>query len=368
MTATAPPRPRISLARGVPSTDLLAVAAIAEAARGAVLAEPDLALGYGAPEGHPALRARFGAWLGVPADRVILTNGSLQALAFLAPELAGPGDWIAVEAPTYDFSLRRLAATGARVVGFTVQHDGLDVAALEREIAVSGPPALCYTIPTFQNPTGTTMAMDKRRALVALARAHGFPVVEDDPYRLLSFAGAPPPTLLSLDPERVIHITSLTKVVAPGLRCGAVVLPPELARRIGDVAQRTYIAPGHLAQATAERFLATPAFDASLAGAVAELRRRRDRLLGGLARIGLDCDAPAGGYFAWPRLGGARAAAVVAAAHGHGVDVVAGTQFFAGDGGQYRLRLTWAAATPDEIDAAVARLGRALDEAGAARR
>ena len=205
---------RISLARGVPSTDLLAVSAIADAARDAVLDDPELALGYGSPAGHPGLRAWFGEQLGVDAERVLLTNGSLQAFAFLAPELAGPGDWIAVEEPTYDFSLRRLLATGAHVVGFQVERDGLDVVALERHIAANGAPAFCYTIPTFQNPTGTTMAEDKRVALIALAREHRFRVVEDDPYRLLRFENASPPTLLSLDPERVIHLTSLTKIVA----------------------------------------------------------------------------------------------------------------------------------------------------------
>jgi DNA-binding transcriptional MocR family regulator len=355
---------RISLARGVPSSDLLSVAAIADAARDAVLAAPDLALGYGDPAGHPALRAWFGELLGVEAERVLVTNGSLQALAFLAPELAGPGDWIAVEEPTYDFSLRQLAATGGRLVGLPVQPDGLDVAALEREIAAAGPPAFCYTIPTFQNPTGRSLATAKRRALVALAAAHQFRVVEDDPYRLLGFEGEPSPTLLSLDPQRVIHLTSLTKTAAPGLRCGAVVLPPGLLERIADVAQRTYIAPGHLAQATAARFVRTTAFDAGLAHAVAELRVRRDRLLAGLARLGLACDTPAGGYFAWPHTGDADAVAVAEAARRHALDVVPGTQFFPGPGGEHRLRLTWAAAAPAEIDAAIERLGRALDETG----
>jgi DNA-binding transcriptional MocR family regulator len=353
---------RISLARGVPSSDLLSAEAIARAAHDAILADPGLALGYGSPAGHPALRAWFGALLGVDAERVLVTNGSLQALAFLAPELAGPGDWIAVERPTYDFSLRRLAATGARLVGVPVDRNGLDVAALEHEIDRLGPPTACYTIPTFQNPTGTTMSTPRRRALVALARAHAFHLVEDDPYRLLRFDGRQPPTLLSLDPQRVIHLTSLTKTVAPGLRCGAIVLPRGLVECIAHAAQLTYIAPGHLAQATAARFVCTGPFRTALCRAIDELRLRRDRLLAGLAELGLDCDTPAGGYFAWPHTGGADAIALAEAARRQGVDVVAGPQFFAGGGGADRLRLTWAAASPAEIDTAVERLGRALAE------
>lgn len=351
---------RISLARGVPSSDLLAVSAIADAARDAVLAEPALALGYGAPSGHPGLRAWFGEILDVDAERVVVTNGSLQALAFLAPELAGPGDWIAVEQPTYDFSLRQLESTGARLVGFPVQRDGLDVAALEREIASVGPPAFCYTIPTFQNPTGATMTRAKRRALITLARAHRFRIVEDDPYRMLRFEGEVLPTLLSLDTECVIHLTSLTKTVAPGLRCGAVVLPPELGERIVEVAQRTYIAPGHLAQATAARFVRTPAFEAGVAHAVEQLRLRRDRLLTRLAGLGLACDTPAGGYFAWPQTSGASATELAEAASRHGLDVVPGTSFFFGEGGEDRLRLTWASARIEEIDAAAEILSRAI--------
>ncbi len=351
----------ISLARGVPSTDLLAVAALADAAREAVLADPGLALGYGAPTGHPALSAWFGELLSVDPERVVLTNGSLQALVFLSNELAGPGDWIAMEQPTYDFSLRQLVSTGARVVGLAVDRDGLDVLALEREIESNGPPAFCYTIPTFQNPTGTTMSTAKRIALVALARTHSFRLIEDDPYGMLRFEGAPPPTLFALDPDRVIHLTSLTKTVAPGLRCGACVLPPELVGRIADVARHTYIAPGHLAQATAAHFVRTAAFPAGIAHTVEQLRLRRDRLLAGLHRLGLACEPPSGGYFAWLKLVDVSATELARTANGFGLEVVPGTRFFMDGGGDDRLRLTWAAARVEAIDEAVLRLGRALD-------
>jgi DNA-binding transcriptional MocR family regulator len=352
----------ISLSRGVPSSDLLAVTAIADAAHDAVLDDPDLALAYGSATGHPALRAWFAELLGVDVDRVLLTNGSLQGLAFLAPQLAGPADWIAIEAPTYDFSLRRLRSTGARLVGIPVERDGLDVEGLERRIAADGPPACCYTIPTFHNPTGSTMAADKRHGLLALAREHDFRVVEDDPYRLLSFEGEPPPTLLSADPERVIHLSTLSKTVAPGLRCGALVLPPELFARTAEIAQDTYLAPGHLAQATAARYVRSPAFAAGVANAVAELRIRRDRLLAGLRRLGLPCDTPAGGYFAWPRVPGVDADELARAAGRAGLEVMPGTRFFLGEGGDQRLRLTWAAAGPAEIDDAVERLRLALSD------
>ncbi len=350
----------ISLSRGVPSSDLLAVSAIAEAARDAVIDDPDLALGYGSPAGHPALRGWFAESLGVEVERVLLTNGSLQGLAFLAPQLAGPADWIAVESPTYDLSLGRLRATGARLVEIPVVHDGIDLERLELQVAADGPPAFCYTIPTFHNPTGSTMKAGRRRALLALARERDFPVVEDDPYRLLSFEGEPPPTLLSSDPERVIHLTSLSKTVAPGLRCGALVLPPELFARIAAIVQSTYIAPGHLGQATAARYLRSPEFTAGLAEAVGELRLRRDRLLAGLQRLGLPCETPAGGYFAWPQVPGIDADELAQAARRRGLEVIPGSRFFSGRGGAHRLRLTWAAAQAEEIDAAIDRLGRAL--------
>lgn len=351
----------LSLARGIPSTDLLAVRTIADAARQAVLTDPRLALGYGDPSGHPGLRRWFAERLGVPTRRVLVTNGSLQALAFLAPQLADARDWIAVERPTYDLSLSRLAATGARLVGFNVEDDGLDVESLERYIQRFGPPAVCYTIPTFQNPTGTSMSGDKRRGLVALSHQYGFRILEDDPYSQLRFSGSPQPSLLSLDPERVIHLTSLSKSVAPGLRCGAVAMPEDLVEPTVAVATHTYIGPGQFAQATAAVLVSSDAYTQGLRLAVDELRRRRDRLISGLHLMGLQCDTPAGGYFAWARTGGVDAAQLTRAARSAGLAIVPGRNFYLDNGGDDRLRLSWAPVNTTEIDEALDRLASALE-------
>lgn len=351
----------LSLARGIPSTDLLAVQTIADAARQAVLSDPHLALGYGDPSGHPDLRRWFGERLGVPTRRVLLTNGSLQALAFLAPQLAGAGDWIAVERPTYDLSLSRLAATGATLVGFDVEDDGLDVESLERHIQRFGPPAFCYTIPTFHNPTGISMSGDKRRGLVALSHRHGFWIVEDDPYSQLRFSGTPEPSLLSLDPDFIIHLTSLSKTVAPGLRCGAVAMPEDLVEPTVAMAVHTYIGPGQFAQATAAIFVSSEAYARGLRFAVNELRRRRDRLISGLHLIGLHCDTPGGGYFAWARTGGVDATQLTRVARSAGVAIVPGRNFYLGNGGDDRLRLSWAPVNTAEIHEALNRLAGALE-------
>ncbi|MGB3373902.1 MAG: PLP-dependent aminotransferase family protein [Microbacterium sp.] len=231
---------------------------------------------------------------------------------------------------------------------------------LERSIRRFGPPAICYTIPTFHNPTGTSLSEEKRGALVELSRRHGFRIIEDDPYSQLRFSGSPEPSLLSLDPERVIHLTSLSKTIAPGLRCGAVVLPEDLIDSTVRIVTGMYIAPGQLAQATAALIVGSPAYEQGLTRAVDELRRRRDVVLSGLGEIGWECDPPAGGYFAWPYTGDVDTTRLSRAAQRVGVIVVPGNSFYLDHGGRHRLRLTWAALNTTELAEALNRLSAAV--------
>ena len=165
------------------------------------------------------------------AGRVLCTNGSLQGLALLAEAMfAGSGGRAIVEAPTYDRAILILRRFGATVEAVDLQPDGLDVDAIEAACAAGRVPGLVYTIPNFQNPGGMTLSRAKRERLVALARRHGFLVLEDDPYGELRFDGTDEPRLFALDEGagNVIYSTSFTKTVAPGLRTGAMVLPPQL--------------------------------------------------------------------------------------------------------------------------------------------
>ncbi|MDQ3668965.1 MAG: PLP-dependent aminotransferase family protein, partial [Actinomycetota bacterium] len=175
----------ISFARGIPSPDLLPVAEFGECVRAVVERDGGTVLNYGPPGGYPPLREWVAARHGVAPGRVVLTNGSLQGFNLVAQHVFASGGRAIVEAPTYDRTLTALASIGAEVTGVTVTDSGVDVGALAGAIETGGPPKLVYTIPTFQNPSGHTLSLEGRRALVELAREQGLLVYEDDPYTLV---------------------------------------------------------------------------------------------------------------------------------------------------------------------------------------
>jgi DNA-binding transcriptional MocR family regulator len=352
---------RISFARGVPSPDLLPAPRIAAAAQRALDRDPAGALAYGDPEGYRPLRDWFARRYDVPVERVLLTNGSLQGAALVIEHLfAGKGGAAVVEAPTYDRTILLLKRFGAAVEALSLAADGIDVDALERSCREGRVPRIVYVIPNFQNPAGVTTSSTKRERLVALARTHGFLIVEDDPYRDVRFEGADEPTMLSLDGgERVLYSTSMTKTVAPGVRVGALVLPASMWGAIRQLANDTFIAPGHLAQATVAEYCLAGDYEPGLAVVRARLRERRDamvtaldRHLGGRVRYA----SPAGGYFLWIRLPGIDADALAAEADRAGVPVVKGSSCYPDGRGRDELRLAFSAVQPDEIREGIERL------------
>jgi 2-aminoadipate transaminase len=347
----------ISLARGVPDTALLPHEEIADCAA-SVIAENAGLLSYGAPGGYEPLRAGIAERHEVPTGRVLVTNGSLQGLAFLfAHLLGGTTPRVLVESPTYDRTLRQLEHLGADVVRVPVDEDGLDVEALEGVLARNGPPAFLYTIPTFQNPTGTTLSLGRRVALAELARRYGVLVVEDDPYALVRIEGEPLPSLFELlEGDGVVYASSFSKTIAPGLRVGYIVLPADLVAPVESLAASTCVAPVALTQAIVAEFLDRGLLAPALARVRAGLRDRRDTMLAALeehlpvARW----TQPDGGYFLWLELPRAIDAGVVLErAERRGVTFVAGSDF---GGGPSSARLAYSAVAPDDVHAGVIRL------------
>ena len=200
----------------------------------------------GPASGFPPLRKLLAERHGVEPERVFVSNGSLQGLAFLWQHLLrGDNKRVLVEAPTYDRPLKILDGLGAEIMGVPMDDDGLVLEALER--ASTRKPAFLYTIPTFQNPSGRTLSLERRRALIELAEERDLLVIEDDPYGLVRFEGEPLPSLFDLAPAgRVIYSCSFSKTVAPGLRVGYLILPPDLAAAVEAIAVSTYVSPGHL--------------------------------------------------------------------------------------------------------------------------
>jgi 2-aminoadipate transaminase len=348
----------ISFARGVPAPECLAVDELADCARAALERDGRTILSYGPGGGYGPLREELAARHGVEPSQILVTSGSLQGFVFLAERLVKPGTRVLVEAPTYDRPLKILTRLGAEIVGVPMDEEGLVPDELPE-----GEFAFLYTIPTFQNPSGRTMSEERRRRLAELAAERGLLVLEDDPYGLVRYEGEPLPSVFELaEGEHVAYCSSFSKTVAPGLRVGWFVLPPDLAAELEALATSTYISPPYLTQATVLEFLRREAFAPNLERVNGLLRARRDAMLEALAAEMPD-DAtwtrPDGGYFVWLELpSGPPAAELLAQAEDAGVTFIKGGDFYAGGrGGEHSLRLAFSFVSPEEISDGIAGLG-----------
>ena len=346
----------ISFARGIPAPELLPVSELADCARAAIERDGRTILNYGPAGGYAPLRGWIAERHGVDPDRVVLTNGSLQGLAFLARELVSKGR-VLVETPTYDRPLKLLAELGADVRGIPLDDEGLDVDALAAELD-AGAVSFLYTIPTFQNPTGRTLSTERRRRLVELAREHDLLVVEDDPYGLVRFEGEPPPTLFELaGGEGVVYGSSFSKTIAPGARVGYLVLPHRLAGAVTASATATYITPSLVGEAAVYEFLRCGLLDPNLIRVREALRERRDAMLAALERELGDAgrwSRPEGGYFLWLELADdVDARELLARAEAAGVTFVPGVDF---GGPPNSLRLAFSFVDAGAVAEGVSRL------------
>ncbi|MGO9792185.1 MAG: PLP-dependent aminotransferase family protein [Solirubrobacteraceae bacterium] len=354
----------ISFARGAPSLDIVDVEGLRAAADRAFENDPAGVTAYGTSTGYPPLRNWIAEQHGVAPERVIVTNGSLQADAFLFDALVDSGDVVLVERPTYDRTLLSLRNRGADVRMVELEQDGIDTAALERVLVAGAHPKLAHIIPNFQNPAGYTLSAAKRERLLELAREHHFIVFEDDPYVELRFAGEPLPTMLSMDPANVVYASSFSKTICPGIRVGYLVGPQALLNAIAAIATNTYISPSMVSQAIVYEFCRSGAIDTSIETAKQALSKRAHTLCGALSRDLPDARfiAPEGGYFIWVEFPRATdGAALYEAALERGVQVVKGSDFVL-DGATNCIRLAYAGVGEHEIEEGVSRLADAYRE------
>jgi 2-aminoadipate transaminase len=352
----------ISFARGAPSLDIVDVEGLREAADRAFTEDPGGTVAYGTSIGYPPLRSWIAEQHGVEPERVIVTNGSMQADAFLFDTLVGPGDAVIVEKPTYDRTLLSLKNRGAAVTAVELEPDGIDVAAVERLLADGLRPKLAHIIPNFQNPAGHTLSREKRERLLALADEYDFTIFEDDPYGLLRFEGESHPRMLELDPGHVVFASSFSKTVCPGIRVGYLVAQPELIDRVKVLATNTYISPNMVAESIVYQFCKSGAIDRSIETVKAALHERVATLAGALARELPEARyvPPQGGYFMWVELPeGADVEAIFAEAKDRGVLIVKGTDFLM-EGGENTFRIAYSGVTADEIEEGVKRLAEAV--------
>ena len=355
---------QISFARGAPSLDIIDVEGLKAAAQAAFTADPGGLTAYGTSIGYVPLRQWIADKHGVAAENVIVTNGSMQADAFLFDVLVAQGDTVVVELPTYDRTLLSLRRRGADVRMVELEPDGIDVAALERVLVAGARPKIAHIIPNFQNPAGYTLSLAKRERLLELAREYGFIVFEDDPYIELRFSGERLPTMVSMDPERVVYASSFSKTVAPGVRVGYLVGPRELIAQVAKLATGAYISPNMVAQGIVNQFARSGAIERSIETVKGALGERVNVLAAALERELPDARfiKPEGGYFMWVELPrGTDVDVLFAAAAQRGVQFVKGSDFVL-EGYESSLRLAYSGVTPAEIEEGIARLADAYRE------
>ena len=365
----------ISFAGGLPAPELFPAELIAQAFATALRpAAAARTLQYSATEGDPELRAllaeRF-ARRGLRAKpaEILITTGSQQALGLIAAVLLDPGDAVLVEHPSYLAALQCFALAGARMVPVPCDARGMDPDALPELIAAHRPKFL-YVIPTFQNPTGRTLPEARRARLAEIAARHGLWLVEDDPYGELRYEGDPLAPIGSHPGagDRTVTISSLSKVLAPGLRIGWLRAPEALLRPLVIAKQAADLHTSTVDQRAAFVALGASELDEHIAVMCAEYRRRRDALLGGLGEalpVGSSFNRPAGGMFVWARLPpGWDATALLRSALRRDVAFVPGAPFFATAPDPRTLRLSFTAHPRARIVAGLDRLQAALADGG----
>lgn len=354
----------ISFARGAPSADILPKDAVRDAAARALAEDWEKALSYGTGIGHPGLcewvAERHG---GLDAGQVMIANGSLEAGWMLFEHLLEPGDRVVVEQPTYDRTLLMLQRLGVELVPVPLEANGLDVGAFEAALD-QGPIKLAHVIPNFHNPAGCTLSAGKRTRLVELAAEHGFWIFEDDPYRELPFEGEALESMLSIDSaDRVVHASSFSKTVSPGVRVGYLAGPGAEIAQLAKRANETYISPNMLAESVVLELCRSGGLDSNIDFVKGALRDRCDALVGALREQLPEAEfvVPEGGYFLWLDLSpGTDTPTLLAEAKGEGVAFVAGPDFMI-EGGENSLRLSFASVPPERIPEGVARIARALE-------
>ncbi|HQR97470.1 MULTISPECIES: PLP-dependent aminotransferase family protein [unclassified Polaromonas] len=368
----------ISFAGGFPDSAMFDVAGIQEAVNLALTEEPGAALQYGATEGYNPLREQLAAFMGskgvsVEPDGLIVTTGSQQALDLLGKTMIDPGDKVIVEGPTFLATIQCFRLYGADLVSAPVDANGVDTDALEKLMA-EHKPKFVYLIPTFGNPSGAMLSLERRKKVLALAVKYNTLIVEDDPYGDLYFNEAPPPSILSLSKdvpgsrELIAHCGSMSKVLSPGLRVGWMIGPAELLAKATMCKQFSDAHTSTFAQATAAQYLKAGRMPATLAR-VRKVYGERAVAMGAALKRELgdavEFTQPQGGLFFWARLTGAGgktqdAGEFAKRAIEQGVAFVPGAPFYAGKPDMATFRLSFATADVQKIEEGVGRLGKAL--------
>ena len=354
----------ISMAGGLPLASTFPVAALAEATAHVLRKEAADALQYSTTAGHPGLRAWVADRAGADPAQVVITHGSQQALELVIRALVDPGATVALADPAYVGALQALRLNGADLLPVPSDRYGLCVDVLADRLAAGARPVLVYVVSNFDNPTGATLALERREALAALADRYGFVIVDDDPYAELRWGGVRLAPIASMT-DRVVTLGSTSKVLCPGLRVGWAVAPPTVANHLVLLKQATDLHTATFNQRVVHRVLTAPGFlDAHLPVLRSTYQRHAVALRDAVpARLGdrVTFAAPDGGMFVWLHMPDLDPDALLPRAIDQGTAFVPGSAFSVTGQPTQALRLSFATADPTGLEEAVRRLAMAID-------
>lgn len=354
----------IKFTRGVPPPESFATAKLAECAAAALAEYGSVIQQYGPAIGFKPLREWIAAEDNTAVERVIVGQGSLQLLDLAAHLIVSPGEPVYVESPSYDRTLTILRRAKARLRGFALGPDGLDVDEIEQRLAGGERPRFFYLIPDFQNPSGSVMAVEKRYAIARLAQQYDFWVIEDSPYRALRYRGEELPSIYSLIPERTLLMSSYSKTICPGLRVGYMVAPQVLIQPLVKMAEDTYINSSYITQAMVFEFLRRGWLDSNLVELKELYRQRLDGMLGCLDEHMADLATwtrPEGGFFIGLTLNHNRSIVrLMEEAQKAGLELTDGRGFFPEGGGENFVRLPFCGVSLAEIEQGIKILAQAV--------
>ncbi|UIF85256.1 PLP-dependent aminotransferase family protein [Cupriavidus sp. UYPR2.512] len=358
----------ISFAGGLPSPASFPVAAM-EAATARVFADnPQAALQYAATEGYLPLREFVARRHGAPVERVLITTGSQQALDLIAKVMIDPGSKVLVETPSYLGALQAFSLFEPEFVSIPSDDKGLLPEALTPELTAGA--RFLYALPNFQNPTGRRLPLERREALVARAKEQGVLLVEDDPYGALSYTGDQLPSLLSMNPDGVIYMGSFSKILAPGMRLGYVIAPPELHFKLCQAKQASDLHTPTFTQRVAYETIRDGLLDTHIPTIRELYGKQCQYMLDALKRHmpeGVSWNAPEGGMFIWMELPeGLDSMVILEEAVKRNVAYVPGAPFYASNPKRNALRLAFVTVSAERIEQGVAILGELFREAIAA--
>ena len=350
----------ISLSAGNPAPDAFPVEAIREISEKLLRENPIGVLQYGVSEGYQPLRDTLKAYLkekhgiGGDNDELIIVSGAQQVMDLSAKSFLNEGDVLICEAPSFVGALNTFRSYNTELVGVTVQPDGMDMEELEKTLDENPRAKMIYTIPTFQNPTGRTLSLERRKKVAELAGRYGVIIAEDDPYRDLRYRGTDLPPIKSFDTEGwVVFMGSFSKVISPGLRVGYLAGDAGILRKCTVGKQSSDVHTANLNQAIVDQFLRRNLLPDHIARISAGYAAQCDRMLEHLASFpeGVRYTKPEGGLFIWAELPeNISALCLLQKAIEKKVAFVPGTHFYTNGGHENTLRLNFSGSTPAQID------------------